>query len=172
QLYGRVEDSRGRWTTTKIDGYCKWCGRQSTFSITGASIPSGTPWDNIATRYTYDKLHITCARNDNHQYSYWFEIKSMVVQKIGQIPSLADIANDEVVEYRSGLSKLDGQEFHKAIGLAAHGVGVGSFVYLRRVFERLVYGRFDEFKGAEGWDEATFADLRMSEKVKFLKGHL
>jgi hypothetical protein len=52
----------------------------------------------------------------------------MVVQKIGQFPSLADIANDESKTYRSVLTKRDSSEFHKAIGLATHGVGIGSFV--------------------------------------------
>ena len=63
-------------------------------------------------------------------------------------------------------------EFHKAVGLAAHGIGVGSFVYLRRVFERLVWGRFREFQVQEGWDEAGFQRMRMEDKIDLLKGHL
>ena len=38
------------------------------------------------------------------------------------------------------------REFTKAIGLAANGVGIGSFVYLRRIFENLVFQAFDEAK--------------------------
>ncbi len=55
----------------------------------------------------------------------------MTIEKVGQYPSLATIANDEVSQYRKDMNPIDAQEFHKAIGLAAHGVGVGSFVYLR-----------------------------------------
>ncbi|WP_166433994.1 hypothetical protein [Roseovarius spongiae] len=96
----------------------------------------------------------------------------MVVEKIGQHPSLADIANDEVAQYRKTMAKLDAQEFHKAIGLAAHGVGVGSFVYLRRVFERLITNRFEEFKSAEGWDNSRFYAARMEDKITLLQDHL
>jgi hypothetical protein len=90
----------------------------------------------------------------------------MTVQKIGQFPSLADIANDESKTYRSVLTQEDSSEFHKAIGLAAHGVGIGSFVYLRRIFERLVISRFEEFKTVEGWIDEDFYQKRMAERVR------
>ncbi|MCP4206743.1 MAG: hypothetical protein GY767_06825 [Shimia sp.] len=92
--------------------------------------------------------------------------------KVGQLPSLADIANDEAKTYRSVLSPEDGAELHKAIGLAAHGVGIGSFVYLRRVFEHLIYGRYEEFKESEGWKDEDFYRMKMDEKVQLLKGHV
>ncbi|MGV0910591.1 hypothetical protein [Martelella sp. FOR1707] len=85
---------------------------------------------------------------------------------------MADIANDEVAIYRKDMERLDAQEFHKAIGLAAHGVGVGSFVYLRRVFERLIEKRFVESKEAEGWEDKQFYAVRMEDKIDLLKGHL
>ena len=70
------------------------------------------------------------------------------------------------------LDREDRAELHRAIGLAAHGVGVGSFVYLRRVFERLILRRFKEFKDEEGWNEAEFVRLRMEDKIEFLERHL
>jgi hypothetical protein len=90
---------------------------------------------------------------------------------VGQFPSLADIANDESKIYRDVL-KDDSSEFHKAIGLAAHGVGIGSYVYMRRIFERLIKRRFDEFRAVEGWSEEEFRTKRMDEKIQFLKDHL
>ena len=84
---------------------------------------------------------------------------------------MADIANDESKTYRSVLTQEDSSEFHKAIGLAAHGVGIGSFVYLRRIFERLVNIRFEEFKTAEGWADGDFPK-HMDERVRFLHAHL
>jgi hypothetical protein len=56
--------------------------------------------------------------------------------------------------------------------LAAHGVGIGSFVYIRRIFERLIVGRFKEAKDAEGWTDEQFAKLRMAERIELLKDHL
>jgi hypothetical protein len=96
----------------------------------------------------------------------------MAIEKIGQYPSLATIAQDETRQYRSVLKDENASEFHKAVGLAAHGVGVGSFVYLRRVFERLIRSRFDEFKVQESWDETAFNGMRMEDKINLLKDHL
>jgi hypothetical protein len=83
-----------------------------------------------------------------------------------------EACNDEVKQYRKLLSPELASEFHKAVGLAAHGVGVGSFVYLRRVFESLIEARFQEFKEAEKWDESEFRQARMEQKVLTLKKHL
>ena len=41
-----------------------------------------------------------------------------------------------IKQYDKELRKPDLKEFTRAIGLAANGVGIGSFVYLRRIFER------------------------------------
>jgi len=118
-------------------------------------------------------VQISCTRNTDHQIDFIFRIEDPLIQKIGQFPSLADIANDESRRYRQALDREeDGAELHRAIGLAAHGVGVGSFVYLRRVFERLITHRFKEFEDQEGCNEAEFTKLRMEEKIEFLKGHL
>jgi len=115
---------------------------------------------------------ITCTRNKEHQILFWFKLKNPVIQKIGQYPSLADIANDESRTYRQVLNRNDGAELHRAIGLAAHGVGVGSFVYLRRVFERLIRQRFEDFKEKEGWSTVDFAAMRMEQKIELLEHHL
>ena len=117
---------------------------------------------------------IECTRVADHKLIFLLRFNDKkCVQKIGQYPSLADIANDESRQYRKVLSTADANELHKAIGLAAHGVGIGAFVYLRRVFERLITNRFLEYKGVEGWNDDQFVRLRMDEKLKkSLKGHL
>lgn len=51
-------------------------------------------------------------------------------------------------------------------------LGVGSFVYLRRVFERLITTRFEEFKASEGWSDDQFYAVRMEDKIDLLKDHL
>lgn len=165
-LYGRTGG------ILRVDGYCPYCHRDSTFSVRGQQIPNGIPWDSIETRFAHDQMSITCVRDDSHRIDFYFRIRNLTVEKIGQHPSLATIANDEVAPYRKEMEDTDASEFHKAIGLAAHGVGVGSFVYLRRVFERLIYRRFEEFKGAEGWEDKDFYAVRMEDKVALLKDHL
>jgi hypothetical protein len=165
-LYGK---SRGY---LRVDGYCPKCHRASTFTVRGQQIPSGTPWDNIEQRVAFDDMSIVCVRDDSHVIVYYFLINKMTIEKVGQYPSLATISNDAVSPYRKDMQDEDSREFHKAIGLAAHGVGVGSFVYLRRVFERLIYRRFEEFKAQEGWDDSAFYGVRMEDKIAILKDHL
>lgn len=170
-LYGYVEEVGA--DDTKFDAFCPFCKKDTTFKLRPISIPGGEPWAKIKERYAFDQLSVTCARHDHHVMRYWFLVRSMTIQKIGQSPSLADIANDEMREkYRSVLRGDNWQELYKAVGLAAHGEGIGSFVYLRRVFERLIKSRFDEFKAHEGWKDEEFQGLRMDEKVAFLKAHL
>jgi hypothetical protein len=161
EFYGRKQ--------LTVDGHCPYCGREATFNVDPASKGGGV---QLQTLVDVDDISITCTRDEKHKVRCWFYLNSMVVQKIGQFPSLADIANDEVKIYRKLMPRDMAAEFHKAVGLAAHGVGVGSFVYLRRVFERLIKNRFDEFKGAEGSDEAAFRQSRMEDKIAMLKGHL
>jgi len=127
---------------------------------------------------------LTCVRSQYHTIFFNLNLKRLgdegvwnaetvrlVITKVGQWPSLADIAIDESKTYSGVLSREDSRELHKAIGLAAHGVGIGSYVYLRRVFEHLIRKRFDEFKAAEGWSEEDFKK-RMEDKIDLLKDHL
>jgi hypothetical protein len=158
-----------------VDGHCPKCGKNSTFSGGNRKLNLGVETvevQNLRTFAGYKHLDMTCARDNKHKLLYWFLLMPDTVEKVGQNPSLADIANDEAATYRSVLNKNDASELHKAIGLAAHGVGIGSFVYLRRIFERLIYDRFNNFKDVEGWDEADFLKLKMDDKVKYLKGHI
>lgn len=166
QLYGRGIEKY------KFDAHCPFCRKQTTWTVGGISIPNGDPWNNIKERFSYDQMHVTCGRSGNHLVRFYFRVNKMTIEKVGQYPSLATISNDEVSAYRKTMDPADAQEFHKAIGLASHGVGVGSFVYLRRVFERLIYSRYAEFKEAEGWNDDEFFKLAMSDKVKYLKAHL
>ena len=59
------------------------------------------------------------------------------MKKIGQYPSVADLSFPELKDYRKVMSKDDDKELKRAIGLHASGIGIGSFVYLRRIFERI-----------------------------------
>lgn len=156
-----------------IDGHCPYCNRASTFNIDRVHVPDIDERQNLSLVTCYnEEIQITCVRSKVHVIRYFFRKHELTLQKIGQFPSLADIANDEVTQYRKNMDRLDADEFHKAIGLAAHGVGVGSFVYLRRVFERLIYGRFEALKDELGWKSEDFFKLRMIEKVEFLEGHI
>ena len=95
------------------------------------------------------------------------------ISKVGQYPSVADFHIGRVHKYDKVLPKEKMREFTKAIGLAANGVGIGSFVYLRRIFEYLVFEAKNVAKvGNPDFNEANFTSARMNERIQMLSGYL
>jgi len=92
--------------------------------------------------------------------------------KIGQYPSLADLGQANLKRYRKVLDEARMSDLNRGIGLASHGVGVGSFVYLRRVFEHLVAEAASDAREADALDEQAFEAGRMSERIKLLQDFL
>ncbi len=84
--------------------------------------------------------------------------------------------SEEVKIYKKILEKELGkdkfQEFTKAIGLYSHGVGIGSFVYLRRIFEVFIYQAKDEALSNNDIQEEDFINARMVDKIDLLKEYL
>lgn len=93
-----------------------------------------------------------------------------ILMKVGQFPSVADIHIGQVKQYNKVLDKSVLKDFTRAIGLAANGVGIGSFVYLRRIFEKLIYEVHEEAKDTINTE--TFKAQRMDEKIDTLKKYL
>lgn len=95
------------------------------------------------------------------------------ISKVGQYPSVADFHIGKVHKYDKVLPKERMREFTKAIGLAANGVGIGSFVYLRRIFEHLVFEALEVAKKDKPeFDETVFISSRMNERIQMLSGYL
>ena len=156
----------------RVDGYCPFCRQQRTFMRTSAKTDHWFVNYINGREYEHSELHLMCTRDDHHVVRFYYLLTQGGIQKTGQYPSFADIALDESKQYSKQLSPRDTAEFHRAIGLAAHNVGIGSFVYLRRIFERLIDKRYKDFKDTEGWKDEDFFKLRMTEKVTFLRDHL
>lgn len=97
----------------------------------------------------------------------------LTLSKVGQYPSVADIHIGQVHKYDKVLPNDKMREFTKAIGLAANGVGIGSFVYLRRIFEHLVFEAKNIAKAnIPEFNEAEFASARMNERIQMLSDYL
>lgn len=153
----------------RLDGFCRQCSAQRTFRRSKGSLPHNYEFPKSS---VFGEYALRCTRHEHHRLAFHYYIDVNTIQKIGQFPSFADIAIDESKDYSKMLDAQDTAEFHKAIGLAAHGVGIGSYVYLRRIFERLIWSRFNQFKDIEKWDESVFKTLRMKEKIEALKNYL
>tara|TARA_R110002051_G_scaffold323597_1_gene417754 strand:+ start:2961 stop:3797 length:837 start_codon:yes stop_codon:yes gene_type:complete len=92
--------------------------------------------------------------------------------KIGQDVSLMEFESWKVKSYRKVLPEEKQKELIRAIGLASHGVGIGSFVYLRRIFEDLIEEAHLVAKTKENWNEEEYLKFKMADKIDSLKEHL
>ena len=168
---------------THIDMYCVECKKHSTFLLTNKPSESRierTNWEKTdVPSYLYDYLmkiksymfNFNCARNPNHEHNFWFKFNTEGIFKIGQYPSLADIEKNNIEKYKK-LLKKDYANLNKAIGLRSHGIGAGSYVYLRRIFENLIEEKHLEAQTEPTWDEAEYTSSRMKEKIKLLEHKL
>jgi len=124
-------------------------------------------------RYKLHKITLGCKRKDDDELIFFVYSDNEKIIKIGQLPSMVDIQFAKISKkYDRVLSKESLKEFKRAIGLAAHGVGVGSFVYLRRIFEGLIYESFNEHEQDLRLGIEDFLKKRMEEKIELLKDYL
>lgn len=104
---------------------------------------------------------------------YYEDKQIKYISKVGQYPSVADFHIGQVHKYDKVLSKDKMREFTKAIGLAANGIGIGSFVYLRRIFEHLVSEAFEKaISENDEFDADAFSKAKMNNKIQMLSGYL
>ncbi|MFO0754911.1 MAG: hypothetical protein U0359_00350 [Byssovorax sp.] len=152
-----------------IDAFCIDCGQDAVFRSTNtysSNVPKDVLKDSIF------GVPFSCARNSKHELFFLFRVHKQVLSKIGQHPSLADLSHVHLRKYRSALDKSTYSELARAVGLAAHGVGIGAFVYLRRIFERLIEEARCRASSMPGWDADEFAKCRVDEKISMLRHEL
>ncbi len=92
--------------------------------------------------------------------------------KIGQYPTYADLTFPELNQYKKVLSREDMKDLHRAIGLFASGIGAGSYVYLRRVIERMVVAAKSEAITSGKLTAKDFEGVRFSDQIVLLKDAL
>jgi hypothetical protein len=158
--------------STKVifDGYNPWKKIESTFYVMN---------DLQGNSYAYTKSggyatqRVKCKRSDDTFMFYLhYNPQSKILLKVGQHPTVADFHISEIKKYGKLLSKEKLNEFTRAIGLAANGVGIGSFVYLRRIFENLIFEAFEKAKADEKINNADFQKGRMDDRIALLAEYL
>ncbi len=92
--------------------------------------------------------------------------------EVGQFPSLADLSLPDIDKYNPILTDEERGDFGRDVGLHAHSVGIGSFVYLRRIFEGPIEKTHAKLLGTAEWDEDALVRSRMDEKIKLLSSAL
>lgn len=140
-----------------LDSFCTVCGKETTFiskessrskleetilALNDRDLGGDVILDDLLQELgTFERI-FNCPRPNSditHSQIYFFQVKNQKLIKIGQNPSLADIEIRNIQKYKL-LDENIYQELNRAVGLSSHGIGVGSFVYLRRIIERhIVY---------------------------------
>jgi organic radical activating enzyme len=116
-------------------------------------------------------VELSCTRNGQHRI-FFFRVEEMTVTKVGQSPSIADLKDYKIKKYRKILGEEKYRELSRAVGLHSHGVGIGAFIYLRRIFEMQIIDAHNAAKSEPSWDEDAFVRCRMDEKILMLKQNL
>lgn len=174
-----------------VNMYCVECEQDTTFDIsnpkTAGTIPKSPgiklplnskgvskpkPLGNSLTGIHLLKFSCRNSVSETHLAVSIFLVKDNQVIKVGQYPSIADLEFPQYKKYRKLLGS-DYKNLTKAVGLYASGIGIGSFVYLRRIFENLIFETFNKSSlNVSETIKKEFEILKMNEKINKLKDFL
>lgn len=168
----------------KLDTYCPACTKISTFkslqkypSYGGLAATTFDDYDRRigSLKNFQNRTHtvkFNCTRNESHIMEFVLFLDNDMLFKIGQYPSLAELSIPEIKKYRAILTEEKYKEFNRGIGLVTHSIGVGAFVYLRRLFEDLIGQAYIIASQNPEWNDSIFLTARMDEKINLLKHEL
>lgn len=170
-------DARFPESSLVFDGYNPKQGKETSYGVykeldSRAGIESRSLASDVFAKGELWFCTLRCLRyGDEIELCLWLDINHSIM-KVGQYPSVADMHIGQIMQYKSVLAKEDLKELTRAIGLAANGVGIGSFVYMRRIFEKLINVEAEKALKAGEITKEGFARLRMDEKIEALKSYL
>jgi hypothetical protein len=165
-----------------FDAYCRACEQNSVFGLIGRYMWDD-PWsftvEQLGKKLS-DKVIITmrarCSRSGcggSLYFCFYRDHENKKMTKIGQYPSKASLDLDGLDPiFTKELEPEFRRELGRAIGLRGHGIGIGSFVYLRRIFEKLIEEAHIAARLESGWDESAYAKARILDRIKMLKARL
>lgn len=162
-----------------VDAWCNKCHQHSLFHIK-SQMPAYGEQEKKLPHSGHIVIEAVCGRGGVQSYNGCDSILTIVfakneneIVKIGQNPSMAELEYDSQDKaIVKELTNTQREELGKAVGLFAHGIGIGSFVYLRRIFENLVEEAHKNAKNDPDWKEDDYFRSRMSEKLVFLAKYL
>ena len=183
--------SKSEYTNNNIDCYCINCELNRIFEYTNCEVredtgvirmnifdeqsgqnrkqkPEEVFKDFLNRRYS---LTYRCTRERTHSIIFDLITTDCQIMKVGQYPSVADMTIPEIKKYRTILGRQY-RDYSKAVGLFANGIGIGSYVYLRRIIENLVFDKFSQVSGKLDISEECFLKLHFDEKIETLSDYL
>jgi hypothetical protein len=153
-----------------FDSFCPKCRQHSIFERSANYTHYLNEQEALKTRH-FD-IAFACSRNTHHALYFRVLVINHSIGKIGQYPSVADLHMADIGKYRRILGEERYKELSRAVGLIAHGIGIGSFVYLRRIFEFLIEEAHQAASKEQGFDEQAYTGLRTDERILLLQSHL
>lgn len=183
--------SKSEYTDNNIDCYCVNCETNRVFEYCNCEVREETGairmniFDEETGRSRKPKpeeafkgflnrrysLTYRCTRDRSHTIIFDLITTDSQIIKVGQYPSVADMTIPEIKKYRSILGKQY-RDYSKAVGLFANGIGIGSYVYLRRIIENLVYDKFSQAARELSISVEEFSKLHFDEKIETLNAYL
>ena len=167
-----------------ISSLCIGCGDKSVFSPPYCSTSEGIASvdycqrmnvdDNIVFNHYINRFYnltFICSRDKKHFIIFYLFVKNNIVIKIGQYPSISDFNFVERSKYKSVLKGFY-KELNRAIGLFSHGIGNGSFVYLRRIIEFLIIDIYTKNSENLSISREDFVEQDYNERIETLKEFL
>lgn len=174
-----------------LDMYCSKCKNSSTFKSTignlteyanyvNAEASPGSLRESNETVLWLGRLSearnfyvgFKCTRECGQVADFYIQVIGGKLIKAGQYPSTYDLTKSSIKQYDKILDSGFVEEFDKALRLASSGVGIGSFVYLRRIFESLIEEAHVKAAVSKDWQEDTYQKSRMADRIELLKGQL
>lgn len=155
-----------------IDAYCIYCKKDSVFKALIYQDPEDFDyWNNELDGLI--QIEYECRRIVRHNYYIYYFKRNNFFTKVGQFPSVADFQIPQYGKYRNILGEEQYKELTRSIGLASHGVGIGSFVYLRRVLENLIQEAGKQAQSeSEEFVYDNFRKAKIDEKIKMVGDYL
>ncbi len=184
---------------SSIDCYCNECSKDTTFKSRNTSQQileevylkkkaceeynrykekqefDSESFNSMLYKLEFFKRSFYCPRFPNdrsHDIVFVFRVTKERITKIGQFPQMADLENFHLQKYK----KLDSEiykELNRASGLNSHGIGVGAFVYLRRIIEKhIVYPVIEEMMKNDELQMEQISNVDFKQKVNLAKSKL
>jgi hypothetical protein len=171
QILTFLDESSNKNSISSLDCFCKKCGKLTTFKSRNSSKEileavylkkkscdwydrANSDWNfhigpflEFLDEIEFFTRSFYCPRepkDKTHDIIIVFRVTEGKVTKIGQFPQLADLENSHLKKYNE-LDKEIFKELNRATGLSSHAIGIGAFVYLRRIIEKhILYPELDK----------------------------
>ena len=199
QILTFFDNEINNYSTSSIDCFCVQCQKHTTFKSRNSQSDileeiylkkqACEEYNNFNEEWVFNYSsffsmlneieHFTrsfyCPRapkEKSHDVTIILRVNDDKITKIGQFPQIADLENSHLKKYKD-LDVEIYKELNRALGLNSHGIGVGSFVYLRRIIEKyIVFPEIQQLVKEEALTAEQIGSLDFKRKVILAKDRL